>query len=145
MTKLRIVLDTNAIISSLSFRSKYRIIIDELINGSYDIFLTTEMLLEYKEKVTQFFAPSTAQLFIDALTLLPNVNKIELYYKFLLVKNDADDDKFADCAIAAGAHFLVTDDKHFNELLIIGFPRVNLINIRNFSAFLIEKEKISMK
>jgi uncharacterized protein len=114
MSNLRIVLDTNAIISSLSLRSKYRIIIDELINGSYDIFLTTEILLEYEEKVTQFFAPSTAQLFIDALTLLPNVNKIELYYKFLLVKNDADDDKFADYAIAAGVHFLVTDDKHFN-------------------------------
>ena len=139
MDRLRIVLDTNAILSSLSYRSKYRHIIDELLNGAYEIFVTTEMLLEYEEKINQFFAPSTAQLFLDALNLLPNVHKIELYYKFLLIKHDADDDKFADCAIAAGVHFLVTDDKHFNTLIKLGFPKVNLIKIEDFSDFLKNK------
>jgi uncharacterized protein len=136
MSKFRVVLDTNAILSSLNYRSKYRFIIDELLNGSYDIFVTTEILLEYEEKINDFFAPSTSQLFLDALHLLPNVHKIDLYYKFLLIKNDADDDKFADCAIAAGIHFLVTDDKHFNTLLKLGFPKVNLINIKDFNTFL---------
>ncbi len=54
MSNLRIVLDTNVILSSLSFRSKYRHIIDELMNGTYDIFVTTEILLEYEEKINQF-------------------------------------------------------------------------------------------
>ena len=139
MDNLRIVLDTNAILSSLSYRSKYRHIIDELLDGTYEIFVTTEMLLEYEEKINQFFALSTAQLFLDALNLLPNVHKIELYYKFLLIKHDADDDKFADCAIAAGVHFLVTDDKHFNTLIKLGFPKVNLIKIEGFSNFLKNK------
>ncbi len=136
MNKLRIVLDTNAILSSLSYRSKYRHIIDNLLDGVYEIFVTTEILLEYEEKINQFFAPSTAQLFLDAFNLMPNVHKIHLYYKFLLIKNDADDDKFADCAIAAGVHFLVTDDKHFNTLIKLGFPKVNLIKIQDFSDFL---------
>ena len=136
MDKLRIVLDTNAILSSFSYRSRYRHIIDALLNGMYEIYVTTEMLLEYEEKINDFFAPSTAQLFLDALNLLPNVHKIELYYKFLLIKNDADDDKFADCAIGAGVHFLVTDDKHFNTLIKLGFPKVNLIKIEDFSNFL---------
>jgi predicted nucleic acid-binding protein len=103
--------------------------------------VTTEILLEYEEKINQFFAPSTAQLFLDALGLMPNVHKIELYYKFLLIKNDTDDDKFADCAIAAGVHYLVTDDKHFNTLLKLGFPKVNLINIKAFSEFLQQKSE----
>lgn len=141
MNSLRIVLDTNVILSSLSFRSKYRHIIDELMNGTYDVFVTTEILLEYEEKINQFFTPSTAQLFLDALGLMPNVHKIELYYKFLLIKNDSDDDKFADCAIAAGVHYLVTDDKHFNTLLKLGFPKVNLIKIEAFSEFLQQKSK----
>jgi uncharacterized protein len=140
MSKLRIVLDTNVILSSLSYRSKYRHIIDELLDGKYEIFVTTEILLEYEEKINQFFAPSTARLFLDALNLMPNVHKIELYYKFLLIKNDADDDKFADCAIAAGVHFLVTDDKHFNILTKLGFPKVNLIRIKDFSNFLINSD-----
>ena len=50
MNSLRIVLDTNVILSSLSFRSKYRHIIDELMNGTHDVFVTTEILLEYEEK-----------------------------------------------------------------------------------------------
>lgn len=139
MNKFRIVLDTNAILGSLGHRSKYRIIIDELLNDTYDIFVTTEILLEYEEKINQFLAPSVGQSFLDALNILPNVHKIDLYYKFLLIKHDADDDKFADCAVAAGIHFLVTDDKHFNELLKLGFPKVNLINIKDFSAFLANK------
>jgi uncharacterized protein len=139
MNNLRIVLDTNVILSSLSFRSKYRHIIDELMNGTYDIFVTTEVLLEYEEKINQFFAPSTAQLFLDALGLMPNVHKIEVFYKFLLITNDADDDKFADCAVAAGVHYLVTDDKHFNTLIKLGFPKVNLINIKDFNDFLQNK------
>ncbi len=139
MNKLRIVLDTNVVLSSLSFRSKYRHIIDELMNGTYDIFVTTEILLEYEEKINQFFAPSTAQLFLDALGLMPNVHKIEVFYKFLLIPKDADDDKFADCAVAAGVHYLVTDDKHFNTLAKLGFPKINLINIKDFSDFLQNK------
>jgi uncharacterized protein len=141
MNKLRVVLDTNAILSSLSYRSKYRFIIDELLSETYEIFVTTEILLEYEEKINHFFGTSTAQLFLDALNLLPNVHKIDLYYKFLLIKSDADDDKFADCAIAAGVHFLVTDDQHFNTLLKLGFPEVNLINIKDFSVFLASTQK----
>ena len=139
MSKLRIVLDTDVILSSLSFRSKYRHIIDELMNGTYDIFVTTEILLEYEEKINQFFAPSTAQLFLDALGLMPNVHKTAVFYKFLLITKDADDDKFADCAVAAGVHYLVTDDKHFNTLVKLGFPKINLINIKDFSDFLQNK------
>jgi predicted nucleic acid-binding protein len=60
MNKLRIVLDTNVTLSSLSFRLKYRHIIDELMDGTYEIFVTTEISLEYEEKINQFFAPSTA-------------------------------------------------------------------------------------
>lgn len=47
MNKLRIVLDTNVILSSLSFHSKYRHIIDELMNGTYGIFLTTDVKLGF--------------------------------------------------------------------------------------------------
>jgi uncharacterized protein len=133
---LRIVLDTNIILSAFSRKSPYRIIIDKLLEGSYDAFISTEMLLEYEEKLNEFFDEKTTQLFLDALELLPNIHKINVFYKFLLIAADADDDKFADCAIAAGVHFLVSDDKHYKVLLKLGFPKVNLIRIHDFVKIL---------
>lgn len=133
---LKIVLDTNVILSSLSKRSPYRIIIDKLMDVKYEIFVTTEILLEYDEKISTFFDPLTAQLFLDSFEVLPNVHYANVYYKFLLITHDADDDKFADCAIASGVHFLVTDDKHFKVLLKKGFPRVTLMKIKDFAELL---------
>ena len=33
---------------------------------------------------------------------------IDVNFKFLLIINDIDDNKFVDCVIAANAHYLVT-------------------------------------
>jgi uncharacterized protein len=133
---LRIVLDTNAIISSIARKSRNKIIIDKLLNGDYDIVVTTDMLLEYEEKIAELFDQETADGFLEALDLLPNVHRIHVYYRFLLITNDADDDKFADCAIAAGVHFLVSDDRHYRVLKKLGFPEVNLLKIDEFIEIL---------
>ena len=43
-----------------------------------------------------------------------------------------DDNKFIDCAIAAQARFLVSEDRHFAVLQKIEFPKVNLIGVADF-------------
>lgn len=45
-----------------------------------------------------------------------------------------------DCAFAANAHFIVTNDKHFNILQNIDFPKLNTISLENFTE-LLTKEK----
>ena len=37
-------------------------------------------------------------------------------FRFHLIIGDADDDKFADCAIAAEADFIITEDHHFDVM-----------------------------
>ena len=44
--------------------------------------------------------------------------------------------KFVDCAIVANAHFIVTEDKHFNALKNIEFPHVDVIGIDDFKDIL---------
>ena len=136
MNRLKIVLDTNVVLSSLGRHSSYKILIDSLLAGSYDLYVTTEILFEYEEKINDFFDPITAQFFLDSLNLLPNVYFSTTHYRFLLITHDADDDKFADCAIAEGVHFLVTNDNHFNVLSKLGFPKVNLLKINDFKEIL---------
>jgi predicted nucleic acid-binding protein len=54
-----------------------------------------------------------------------------------LITADADDNKFSDCAFAGNVHFLVTDDKHFNQLRSIPFPAINVISLEEFKKLLI--------
>jgi uncharacterized protein len=134
--RLKIVLDTNAIISALGRKSPYKVVINKLLEDKFDLFVTTEILLEYEEKIIELHNISVAATFLDVLSILPNVHQSTVYYRFLLITHDADDDKFADCAIAQGVHYLVTDDRHYKVLLKLGFPKVNLLKIEEFKALL---------
>ena len=61
---------------------------------------------------------------------------IKPYYRFGLIQTDADDNKFVDCAIAAGAEFLVSNDSHFRVLEQIPFPKVCVLRLISFSRML---------
>ena len=133
---LRIVLDTNIILSAFSSHSPYRNVLDQLFERKYDLYLTHDILLEYEEKLKEIFHPEVAELFIGAIELQPNVYKIQSYFHFELISQDPDDNKFVDCAVAASAHYLVTNDKHFNVLKKLEFPSINLINMKEFITVL---------
>jgi len=51
---------------------------------------------------------------------------------FRLIEKDADDNKFVDCAIAAGAEFIVSNDSHFSVLKKIKWPKVSVVKIDDF-------------
>ena len=61
-----------------------------------------------------------------------NVIWINKYFKWNLITEDPDDNKFVDCAIACGAQFLVSNDKHFNILKKIKFPKVDVVKAEDF-------------
>ena len=44
-----------------------------------------------------------------------------LGFPFRVVAADADDNIFSDCAITAGADFLITEDRHFAPLAGAGY------------------------
>jgi uncharacterized protein len=134
--RLKIVLDTNVIISALGRKSPYKSVINKLLEDKYDLFVSTEILLEYEEMVVKLHNRVVANTFLDFLSILPNVHQSTVYYRFLLITHDAEDDKFADCAIAQGVHYLVTDDKHYNVLVKLGFPKINLLTIKQFQELL---------
>jgi predicted nucleic acid-binding protein len=52
-------------------------------------------------------------------------------YRFRLITADADDDKFADCAITAEADYVITEDGHFDVLADAGF-KVRAITLAEF-------------
>jgi putative PIN family toxin of toxin-antitoxin system len=136
MPTLRIVLDTNALLRSISRRSSFSIVLDKLYEGAYELWMTNDMLLEYEEKITAIFSKELAQYITGALALLPNVKKTEIFYYWNLITADKDDNKFSDCAVAGNVNYLVTNDKHFNVLASVPFPSIHVITLETFKAIL---------
>ena len=81
------------------------------------------------------FNSEVAKDVIRTLLTLPNVEKINVYYKWNLIEADSDDNKFVDCAVSANAIGIVTQDKHFNILRDIDFPDIKVISIVDFKAY----------
>lgn len=101
---IRVVLDTNVVLSALSRKLNYRDILRRAINGEFQWCVSTEILLEYEEKITNFFGEEIANTFVEALLMSSHVIRVEVFYRFNLL-SDLDDNKFLDCAFAANAHF----------------------------------------
>ena len=72
----------------------------------------------------------------EIITLFETARNVEFVspaYRFNLIKADPDDNKFVDCAVTAGATYIVSNDKHFSELSNYDFPKVD---VRTLSQFL---------
>lgn len=135
--KLRIVLDTNVILNALSPRLPYRSILQHLFSGKYDLCVTTEILLEYEEKISEFYSPAAAVVLLDAFTMSSHIQRTEVFFRFNVI-TDLDDNKFMDCAFASNAHYLVSDDKAFRVLKNLDFPKLEVVNLDEFSKMLVE-------
>lgn len=135
---MRVVVDTNVMLVSISDRSPYHWIYQGLLVGAYQLCVTTDIVLEYAEIIESHMGDSVRESFLGVLENLPNVQLITSYYKFDLIKKDRDDNKFVDCAIASNASFIVSEDKDFNVLKEIEFPRVDVLSIKEFEKELKE-------
>lgn len=129
---MRVVLDTNVLLVSIPKLSKYRPIFENLIEKKYTLIISNEILTEYEEIIARKANESVAQNIVKMLVTLSNVEKKEIYYRWNLIKSDKDDNKFADCAVAGNADYLVSNDHHFNVLETIDFPEVPLIDAEKF-------------
>ena len=104
----RIVLDTNSLIQSIPPKSIYHAIWQSFLDWTNALCVTTEILAEYEEILQRLTDIDTAQLVIELIVNNPHTLMFSPHYKFNLITSDPDDNKFVDCAIVAGAKYIVT-------------------------------------
>ena len=132
---LKVVLDTNVLLVSISERSKVHWIFKKLLEKQYELCVTTDILNEYAEIIERHMGHETSESVMGVIENLNNVRVITKYYQFHLLK-DEDDDKFVDCAIASGADFIVSHDRDFNILKTVNFPSVKVIKTEELGRVL---------
>lgn len=128
----RIVLDTNCLLQALPTRSPYHQIWTDVMSGEISLCVNTEILDEYEEILAKKTTKDIAHNVVEAIARLSTTTYQEVYIHFSLIKDDVDDNKFVDCAVAADAEYIVTNDVHFNILNEIPWPKVSIIKIKDF-------------
>jgi putative PIN family toxin of toxin-antitoxin system len=139
--KRKIVLDTNCLIASLSRRGQYYSVWKGLQAGKYILCVSTEILEEYAEIITQKASVGVAANVIHLLLESEYVELVTPYFSLHLIEEDHDDDKFVDCAFAANATFIVSEDKHYNVLQDIDFPKLLVLKLKEFLDLLQSEDK----
>ena len=104
--------------------------------GNINLCVNTEILDEYEEILAQKINSEVATNVVEAIARLHTTVYQEIYVHFGLIKDDEDDNKFTDCAVASGAEFIVTNDKHFDILKRTPWPDIKVTNINEFIKLL---------
>jgi len=129
---MRIVLDTNCLLVSVPSKSPYRLVFDALLKNKFNLLLSNDILSEYREIIAQKANARVAENIEELLLALKNVEKTDIFFKWNLIEADKDDNKFSDCAVAGNADYIVTNDKHFQVLKKITFPKINVLSLDEF-------------
>ena len=137
-----IVLDTNCLIMAISAKNDYHLVWQAFLRGDYTLCVSNEIVEEYLEVLSRNINPWVAESIVYAILTRRNVKKLVAYYHFDLIAADPDDNKFVDCAIAANAKFIVSEDHHFDVLKSCTFPKVDVIGLDLFASLLKSKPYI---
>jgi len=92
--------------------------------------------LEYEEQLKSRYSSYSINEELMKIIEKQNTDLVIPDFKWNLISADPDDNKFVDCAVAANADFIVTNDAHFNILKTVSFPKVNTISLQEFILLL---------
>lgn len=129
---MRVVIDTNIMFGGLVPASPYFRLMEGIYTQTLTLLASTPILLEYEEILRKVYSESVLRNFFDFLHISDNVLFVNPTYRFQLPFEDADDQKFVDCAVCGQADFLITNDRHFRRLRDVPFPRVTVITGKEF-------------
>lgn len=116
----------------LSVHSPYRPASQAFREGRYMLCVSNEILNEYQEIIERVANAEVARNIVTAIVRSPFTRFFTPHFYFHLIEQDPDDNKFVDCAIIAGADYIVSEDSHFQVLKDIPFPSVEVIRLDRF-------------
>ncbi|HKU50174.1 MAG TPA: putative toxin-antitoxin system toxin component, PIN family [Nitrososphaera sp.] len=116
---MKIVLDTNVLISALIKPGKSRQLLSEVIKRRHELILSEEILAELtrvanEAKIRKYVDQRDISEYLQSIVMASKVVKI--VSKFQIVMEDPDDDIILQTAYDAGADYVVSGDRHLLSL-----------------------------
>lgn len=120
-----ICLDTNVLLQARARGHAYFPILDAWVTGKFTLAVSTGILLEYEEVIARMSGREHWHKFARLMDYVELTTRALLrvtpHYHFQVINHDPDDNLFTDCAITAGADYIVTEDRHFAPLATAGY------------------------
>jgi putative PIN family toxin of toxin-antitoxin system len=128
---LRVVLDTNVLISAILFGGKPRQILEKAIRGEIRLFLSEPILEELKGVLQRSkfdYSPEMIQFILTELMSIADfVNPSETLN---VVLEDSEDNRILECAIEAKANYVISGDFHLLKLR--SYRNIEVVNVTAF-------------
>lgn len=140
---MKIVVDTNVVISGVFFGGAPRRVIEAVATGEIRALASAEITEEYSETVQEMIERKQGNIRQNILTLfLSKLDMIEPRTK-VEVSRDPDDDKFISCAVDGKALYIVSGDL---DLLDIGtYDGIEIIKAADFCERYIDNKTGDVK
>lgn len=108
---MRIVLDTNVIVSGLNFPGNERLVLELALRGRFELYLSTFILEEAAGVLTRKFDWDEERS-SQALSAIGNAGTV-IYPRRLseVIEESHADNRILECAVEASADYLVTGDR----------------------------------
>ncbi len=108
-----VVLDTNVLVSAVGWRSPERELYDRCRSGRLRLAISPALLEELR-RVLGYpklgFSEDEVEVFVA--DVLDHAGVVSPSRTLEVVKDDPDDNRVLECAVAAGARWVVSGDKH---------------------------------
>jgi len=114
---MKITLDTNFLISATQWDNSVAFkLLRKILDTNIKIFTTKEILDEFSEVLQRDFKYNKEETTNILEEVLSFVNIIETQERIKIVKDDPDDDKIIECALASNSDYLITYDRHLLKI-----------------------------
>lgn len=128
---MKVVLDTNVLISGIFFGGLPSLILKAWREGRFSLVLSPEILAEYSQTANILAEDHPP---IDLRSILEVINNEAEFCEAPALPSqictDPADDKFLACALASGARLVVSGDKHL--LKVSRFRNIQIMKPRAF-------------
>lgn len=127
---MKIVVDTNVLISGVFFGGFPRKVLSAIINRKLTACATVEIVNEYEETIQEMIDRRQGHIKQNILTPLITMMEMVESVSEVKVSRDPDDDKFIACAKDARALYIVSGDK---DLLVLErYENIEIVTAKQF-------------
>ena len=135
---VRVVIDTNVLVSALIDDGKPRKLVLELLD-KHIVILSRQMLVELADVISRDkFTVTSSQVdrFVSSLVRMSKI--VPDNARFKVLSEDPDDDIVLNTAYSGRAEFIVTGDQHL--LALCQFKKTKILNVTQMQDILKEKQ-----
>ena len=126
----RIVLDTNVIVSALVFGGLPRDVLELAEAGQCELFYSEAIQAEVRRVLAEKFdwEPARLQQFLPVLWSMGEL--VVPRTTVNAVRDDPDDNRILECALASDASFVISGDRHL--LVLRSYKSISIVSPRQF-------------